>query len=183
MLYEYQGKTPRLARGTYVAPDAVLVGEVDLGEGASVWFGAVLRADNAAIRVGPRSNIQDHCVVHVDEGLPVSLGSDCIVGHAAVLHGCTLGDRVLVGIGARVLDGAVVEDDVVIGAGALVPERAHLVSGQLYLGIPARATRPLREDERERIAQGALHYVEKAGQYRQIRRLDPGGGPVPFLPS
>lgn len=172
MIYEYRGKAPRLGRDAYVAPGAVLLGEVELGEGASVWFGAVLRADNAPIRVGPRSNIQDNCVVHVDEGLPVTLGSDCVVGHAAVLHGCTLGDRVLVGIGARVLDGAVVEDDVVIGAGALVPERARLVSGQVYMGVPARLVRALRDDERERIAQGALHYVEKASLYRQARRLD-----------
>ncbi len=179
MIYEYKGKAPQLARDAYVAPTAVLVGEVELGEGASVWFGAVLRADNAPIRVGPRSNIQDSCVVHVDEGLPVHLGSDCVVGHAAVLHGCTLGDRVLVGIGARVLDGVVIEDDVVIGAGALVPERAHLVSGQVYLGVPARAVRALRAEERERIAQGALHYVEKGRSYRQARRLDEESGSRP----
>lgn len=178
MILEYRGKTPRLAREAYAAPTAVLVGEVELGEGASAWFGAVLRADNAPIRVGPRSNIQDNCVVHVDEGLPVTLGSDCVVGHAAVLHGCTLGDRVLVGIGARVLDGAVVEDDVVIGAGALVPERARLVSGQVYMGVPARPVRALRDDERERIAHGALQYVEKASLYRQARRLDVEG-PLP----
>ena len=176
MLLELAGRAPRLAEGVYVAPTAVLIGDVAAEEGASIWFGAVLRGDNAPIRLGPRSNIQDNCVVHVDEGLPTTVGSDCVVGHAAVLHGCTLGDRVLVGIGARVLDGAVVEDDVVIGAGALVPEGARLESGFVYLGIPARKARPLRDEERQRIAQGARHYAEKGALFGQARVLDE---PVP----
>jgi len=170
MILELNGRAPRLAEGVYVAPTAVLIGDVVAEEGASIWFGAVLRGDNASIRVGRRSNLQDNCVVHVDEGVPVTLGEDCVVGHAAVLHGCTLGNRVLVGIGARILDRAVVPDDVVIGAGALVPEGAHLESGYVYLGMPARRARPLREDERQRLAQGAAHYVQKGALYRQARQ-------------
>ncbi len=171
MILELNGQAPHLAEGVYVAPTAVLIGQVVAEEGSSIWFGAVLRGDNAPIRLGRRSNIQDNCVVHVDEGVPVTLGEDCVVGHAAVLHGCTLGNRVLVGIGAKVLDRAVVPDDVVIGAGALVPEGARLESGYVYLGVPARRARPLRDDERQRIAQGAGHYVQKGALYRQARQV------------
>lgn len=171
MILELEGTAPRLAEDVYVAPTAVLIGDVVAEEGASVWFGAVLRADNATIRLGARSNIQDGCVVHVDEGLPVTVGEDCVVGHMAVLHGCTVGDRVLVGIGARVLNGAVVEDDVMIGAGALVPEGVRLQSGYLYMGVPARQVRAVRDDERARIAFGARHYAEKGRLYRNAREV------------
>lgn len=172
MLLEVDGRAPHLAEDVYVAPTAVVIGDVEAASGCSIWFGAVLRADNAPIRLGPRTNLQDGCVVHVDEGVPVTLGADCVVGHMAVLHGCTLGDRVMVGIGARVLNGAVVEDDVIVGAGALVAEGARLESGFLYLGMPARQVRPLRPEERERIALGAEHYAAKGAVYRRARRVD-----------
>lgn len=169
MILELEGVAPRLAEGVYVAPTAVLVGDVQAAEGCSVWFGAVLRADNATIRLGARTNIQDNCVVHVDEGFPVTLGEGCVVGHMAVLHGCTLGDRVLVGIGARILNGAVVPDDVIVGAGALVPEGARLESGHVYMGVPAKPVRPVRDEERERTAEGARHYAAKGEVYRRAR--------------
>lgn len=176
MILEVQGKTPQLAADVYVAPTAVVIGDVVAGEGCSIWFGAVLRGDNATIRLGARTNIQDGCVVHVDEGVPVTVGDECVVGHMAVLHGCTLGDRVLVGIGAKVLNGAVVEDDVCIGAGALVPERARLESGYLYMGVPARQVRALRDDERARVAYGAKHYAEKGPIYRSAREVSGSPG-------
>ena len=171
MILELEGRAPRLADDVYVAPTAVLVGDVEAAPGCSIWFGAVLRADNAPIRLGRGTNIQDGCVVHVDEGVPVTVGEDCVVGHAAVLHGCTLGNRVLVGIGARVLNGAVLEDEVVVGAGALVPEGARLETGSLYLGVPARRVRALREDERARIAEGARHYEHKRELFRRARPI------------
>jgi carbonic anhydrase/acetyltransferase-like protein (isoleucine patch superfamily) len=168
MILEYGGHRPQLGEDVFVAPQAVLIGQVELGAQSSVWFHAVLRADNDCIRVGPRSNLQENVVCHVDSGLPMHIGADCVIGHAAVLHGCWLGDRVLVGIGAKVLNGARVENDVVIGAGSLVPERARLESGCLYLGSPARRVRELRPEEFERIRKAAHTYVEKGRQYRDL---------------
>ncbi len=168
MLLPFDGIAPQLAPDSLVVPNATLIGKVRLEASSSVWFQAVLRADNDAIVVGPRSNIQEGCICHVDPGLPLTIGSDCVVGHAAVLHGCTLGKRVLIGIGAKVLNQAVIEDDVMVAAGALVTERAHLQSGQLYMGIPARPVRELTTEDRQRIAYGARHYVEKAAVYKDL---------------
>lgn len=172
MIVEYAGHTPQLGREVFLAPGTVLIGRVFLGDHCSVWFGAVLRADNDDLVIGDRSNIQEGCILHVDDGVPLRVGQDCVVGHAAVLHGCTLGDRVLIGIGARVLNRAVVEDDVIVAAGSLVPEGVRLESGHLYMGVPARKARPLREDERERIRHGAEHYVEKGRTYRSLFQGD-----------
>ena len=166
MEISFQGLYPDLHPDVFVAPQAIVVGGVRAGSGSSFWFNAVVRADNAGIFIGERTNIQDQCVLHVDDGLPMHIGDDCVVGHAAVLHGCTLKNRILIGIGARVLNRAVIEDEVVVGAGSLVPEGAHLESGHLYLGVPARKIRPLRPDEVERIHRGANHYVELARTYR-----------------
>jgi carbonic anhydrase/acetyltransferase-like protein (isoleucine patch superfamily) len=166
MEISFQGLYPELHPDVFVAPQAIIVGGVKAGSGCSFWFNAVARADNDAIVIGERTNIQEQCVLHVDAGLPMQIGDDCVIGHAAVLHGCTVGNRVLVGIGARVLNRAVIEDEVVVGAGSLVPEGAHLESGHLYLGVPARKIRALRPDEVERIHRGASHYVEIARDYR-----------------
>ena len=168
MQIPYDGHAPDLDPDCFVAPTAVLVGNVKAGPGCSIWFNAVLRGDNDSITIGQRSNIQDGCILHVDRGHPLEIGDDCVVGHAAVLHGCTLRDRVLVGIGARILNSVLVEEDVVIAAGTLVPEGVRLESGYLYLGIPARQIRPLRPEERERIKKGAQVYVERGRNYRII---------------
>lgn len=168
MQIPYDGHTPDLDADVFVAPTAVLVGQVKAGSGCSIWFNAVLRGDNDSITLGQRTNIQDGCILHVDRGHPLEIGDDCVVGHAAVLHGCTLRDRVLVGIGARILNSVLVEEDVVIAAGTLVPEGVRLESGYLYLGIPARQIRPLRPEERERIKKGAQLYVERGRNYRII---------------
>jgi carbonic anhydrase/acetyltransferase-like protein (isoleucine patch superfamily)/predicted enzyme related to lactoylglutathione lyase len=170
MLIELKGGRPILDPGAFVAPTAVVAGQVHLQEGCSVWFGAVIRGDNDLIRLGPCTNVQDGCILHTDAGLPMQVGAECVLGHAAILHGCTVGDRVLVGIGARVLNGAVLEPEVVVAAGALVPEGARLESGYLYLGVPARRHRRVTEEERERRAQGVRHYLEKADLYRQALR-------------
>lgn len=168
MIIDYEGHSPDVHPEVFVAPQAILIGRVRLSAQCSVWFNAVLRADNDEIRIGPRTNLQENVICHVDTGFPLTVGSDCVIGHAAVLHGCTLGNRVLVGIGAKVLNGAVVEDDVVIGAGALVAEGTLVKSGYLYLGIPARAVRLLRPDELHRLKRGASNYVDKGEQYRQL---------------
>ncbi|MBI3929389.1 MAG: gamma carbonic anhydrase family protein [Armatimonadetes bacterium] len=168
MLLPFGGHGPILHETVFVAPGAVLIGQVEAAAHCSFWFNAVVRADNDRISFGEGTNIQDGCILHTDHGVPLEVGEGCVLGHAAVVHACTVGNRVTVGIGARVLNGAVVEDDVVIGAGALVPEGARLESGFLYLGVPARKARPLRPDELDRFRAGAALYVEKARLYSSL---------------
>lgn len=166
----FGGVSPQLHPDVFVAPGAIVLGRVKAGSGCSFWFNAVIRGDNDNIIIGRRTNVQDNCVLHVDSGVPIRIGDDCVVGHGAVLHGCILGNRVLIGIGARVLNKVVIEDDVIVAAGALVPEGVKLESGFLYMGTPARQVRPLRPDEKDRIRIGAQTYVQKAAIYRvQLR--------------
>ena len=155
----------------FVAENASITGDVTLGAGASVWFGCVLRGDDAPIRIGAETNIQDLTMCHVTSGsFPLTIGADVTIGHHAVVHGCTVGDRVLVGMGAVVLDGAVIEDDVLLGAGSLVTPGARIPSGVLALGSPAKPKRDLTDEERASLASSAAHYVRVARSYR------PGNG-------
>jgi carbonic anhydrase/acetyltransferase-like protein (isoleucine patch superfamily) len=163
---------PKLGSGAYVDPSALVVGDVTLGDDASVWPMSVLRGDVNFIRIGARSNIQDGSVVHVSrpfpgqpQGWPTIVGDDVVVGHKVVLHGCTVGSRCLVGIGAIVLDGVVVEDEVMIGAGSVVTPGKRLTRGGLYLGSPARRVRELTTAEIERFSRHALHYVKLKHDY------------------
>ena len=165
-LYPYKKETPTLHPTSYVAPTATLIGAVTVDAEASVWFGAVLRGDVAPVRVGPRSNVQDGCVLHGEADTPTILGADCTLGHGAIVHGARLGDRVLVGMGAVVLSRAVVGDDVIIGAGAVVPEDSTIPAGVLVLGVPGRVVRPLTADERARTAAGAARYVDYMAAYK-----------------
>jgi carbonic anhydrase/acetyltransferase-like protein (isoleucine patch superfamily) len=162
----YQGTRPTLGARVYVDPQAAVIGRVTLGADCSIWPMAVLRGDVNAIRLGARTNVQDGSVLHVTHdgpfspgGLPLVIGDDVTVGHHVVLHACTLGDRILVGMGAIVLDGAVVEDEVIIGAGAVVPPRKRLPSRTLWIGNPARQSRELNERELEQFAYLSRHYV------------------------
>ncbi len=162
----YDGIAPTIARGVFVADTATVVGDVVLAEGASVWYGAVLRGDVAPIRIGRRSNVQDVSMVHATTDLSTAvIGEDVTVGHRVVLHGCTIGDRVLVGMGSIVLDLAVIESDVVLGAGSLVPPRMRLESGYLYLGSPAKKIRALRAEDHAMIAQGWQSYIELGAKH------------------
>jgi len=171
MLLTLGDKTPRLSRGAWVAPGAVLVGDVELGEGASVWYGCVLRGDVNWIRVGPRTNIQDQCVIHVSrDGFPCELGTEVTVGHRAVVHGCKVGDGALIGIGAIILDGAEIGSEALIGAGAVVPPGVVIPEGMLAMGIPARVVRPLNKEERKKQRSRALAYVENARSHAESRR-------------
>jgi carbonic anhydrase/acetyltransferase-like protein (isoleucine patch superfamily) len=159
--------TPVLGARSFVAEHASVLGAVTLGDDASVWYGAVLRGDVAPIRIGQRSNIQDLTVIHATQDLSATvIGDDVTVGHRVVLHGCTVGDHVLVGMGSIVLDLAVIERDVVLAAGSLVPPRARLESGYLYVGSPARRVRPLRSDDLAMIDAGAQGYVALAAMHR-----------------
>jgi len=165
-LYAIDGIAPRLARGAWVAGEATLIGQVELGQDSSVWFGAVLRAENDRIRIGRGSNIQDGAVVHADEGFPVSVGDDVTVGHQAMLHGCTIGDGALIGIHAVVLNGAVIGPGCLVGAGAVVTEGAEFPAGSLIVGTPAKLLRVLNPEQIARVRRSAQAYVAKAARFR-----------------
>jgi carbonic anhydrase/acetyltransferase-like protein (isoleucine patch superfamily) len=169
----YLEARPRLGAGVYVDPTALVIGDVDLGQDVSIWPMAVVRGDVNRIRIGARSNVQDASVLHVsrpypgcDSGWPLLIGEDVVIAHKVALHGCTIGNRVLVGIGAIVLDGVVVEDDLTIGAGAVVSPGKRLESGGLYLGNPARRVRKLTPAEIARVPIMAAWYVNLKKDYQ-----------------
>lgn len=163
----YRGVWPRIADDAFIAPNAVIVGDVTIASGASIWFGVVLRGDSASIHVGPRSNVQDGCVLHTDEGAPAIIGAECTLGHGAVVHGATIGDGVLVGMRATVLNHAVVGDGCLIAAATLVPEGKRFAPGQLVMGVPGRALRAVTEAEQARIRDGVAHYLQYARDYAE----------------
>lgn len=147
MLIALGDRTPQIADGAWIAPTAVLAGSVVIGAGASIWYGAVLRADNEPITIGPRSNVQDNCAFHVDKGKPVLLGEGVSVGHGAVVHGATIGDFVLVGMSATIMNGAVIGSESLIAAGALVTEGMVVPPRSLVAGVPAKVRRELSDAE------------------------------------
>lgn len=164
----YLGVLPTIAADAFVAPTATIAGDVTIASGVSVWFGAVIRAESAPVRIGARTNVQDNCTIHTDEDAPVVIGEDCSLGHNAVIHGAALGDRVLIGMHATVLNNAEVGSDCIVAAGSLVAERKRVENGQLVMGVPGKAVRPITGAERERILTGARHYQEFAAEYRSI---------------
>lgn len=173
-IYVLDGTAPSLpAAGQFwIAPDASVIGRVTLAAGVGIWFGAVLRGDGESIVVGPDSNIQELCMLHTDPGFPVSVGRGCTIGHRAVLHGCTIGDNSLVGMGAIILNGAKVGENSLIGAGALVPEGREIPPGSLVVGMPGKVIRQLSADEIARNRVSAAHYV--ANWKRFAKGLGPG---------
>lgn len=151
--------------GAYVACNAIVTGDVSLGEDVSVWFGVTIRGDDAPITIGPRTNVQDNSVIHCDTDAPQRIGSDCTIGHGVILHGVEIGDGVLVGMGATILGGAKIGDGAVIAAGALVKENAVVPPRTLMAGVPARAVREVSEKELAFMAHSIPHYVETARSY------------------
>lgn len=160
------GRVPDVHTDAFVASGARVVGAVTLAEGASVWYNAVLRADGASISVGSGSNLQDNVSVHVDPGHPVVIGSDVSVGHNAVVHGCTIGDATLIGMGSVVLSGAVIGEGCLVAAGAVVLEGTVVPPGSLVAGVPAKVRRSLSEDERAAIVRNARTYREHLAAHR-----------------
>ena len=166
-LYRIGHSEPRLGDGAWVAPSADLIGDVRLGARASVWFGAVLRGDNTPLLLGEESNFQDGAIGHSDPGFPLTIGVRVTVGHQAILHGCTVADDCLIGMGARILNGAVIESECIVGAGALVTEGKRFERGSLIVGSPARAVRQVTEAERQLLRASAAHYSDKARRYAE----------------
>lgn len=165
-IYAYKGQAPRLGKDVWVAPSATIIGDVEIGEGSSVWFGAVLRGDVFPIRIGARTNVQDNAVIHVTGGKArATIGDDVTIGHLAMVHGCTIGSRCLVGMGSVLLDGAVVEQECFVAAGALVPPGARVATRTLVMGRPARVVRALGERDLEEIRSAGALYVEYARDF------------------
>ena len=165
-LFALDGVSPQLAEGVWVAPNASVIGEVSLGENASVWFGVVIRCDNEPITIGKDTNIQDNSVLHSDPGMPLTIGEGVTVGHKAMLHGCTVGDNSLIGIGATVLNGAVIGKNCIVGAHALITEGKVIPDNSLVVGSPGRVMKTLGEAQEQMLKMSALHYVENAKRFR-----------------
>ena len=169
MIYDLGDRKPR-SKALFVAPDAAVIGDVELGEDSSVWYGAVLRGDTEPIRIGARSNIQDGTVVHTDDGFPTTVAEDVTVGHNVVLHGCTIGPGCTIGMGAILLNGSRVGANSLVAAGALLPEGREYPSDSVIMGVPARAVRELTDDERARVAEGSEVYQQRAREHRDQLR-------------
>ncbi|MBY0454681.1 MAG: gamma carbonic anhydrase family protein [Burkholderiaceae bacterium] len=165
-IYELDGTAPQVAATAWVADSAQVIGTVTLGEQASVWFGAVVRGDTDSITIGAGSNIQDASVLHADVGQPLVVGERVTVGHKVVLHGCTIGDESLIGIGAVVLNGARIGKNCLVGAGALVTEGKEFADGSMIIGSPAKAVRQLTPEQIQGLRQSAQHYIDNAGRFR-----------------
>lgn len=166
-VYSVNGIAPKIAPDVFIAPGAIVAGDVEIGAGSSVWFNAVLRGDVAPIRIGERSNVQDGAVLHVDPGTPCIVGNDVIIGHGAIVHGTTVGDGVTIGMGAIVLSRSTVGARAVIAAGAVVSEDAVVAPGALMMGIPARERRIMDDEQQARMMQGAARYVENARNFKE----------------
>ncbi len=168
-LYKLDGAEPQLPEsGDYwIADNADLIGKIILAVNVSIWFGSVLRGDNEPITIGEGSNIQDGCVLHTDMGFPLTIGTNCTVGHKALLHGCTIEDDALIGMGATILNGATIGKKTVIGACSLVPEGKTIPENSLFIGSPARFVRTINDDEHEEFISAARHYQENIPRYRQ----------------
>jgi carbonic anhydrase/acetyltransferase-like protein (isoleucine patch superfamily) len=168
----HRGISPQLGQRVYIDPAATVIGDVCLGDDASVWPGAVIRGDMHSIKIGARSNVQDNAVLHITHasdfnpnGWPLTIGEDVVIGHRAVLHGCTVGNRILIGNGAIVNDGAIIEDEVIVGAGCMVPPGKTLQSGFVYVGNPCKQLRALSESERKFFTYSPANYVKLKDQY------------------
>jgi carbonic anhydrase/acetyltransferase-like protein (isoleucine patch superfamily) len=173
-IYALGDVSPRIDGSAWVADSAQVIGNVELAADVSIWFGAVLRGDNEALRIGSGSNIQDGSVLHSDIGKPLDIGANVTVGHKVMLHGCTVGDESLIGIGAVVLNGARIGKNCLVGAGALVTEGKVFPDGSLIIGSPAKAVRDLTPEQIEGLRRSAVSYVDNARRFRHtLKRIDP----------
>ena len=157
----------KLPQAAFVAENATVRGHVTAGPGSSIYFGAVIRSESEETLIGPDTNIQDNCVLHTDAGFPIRIGRGCTIGHGAIVHGCTVGDNVLIGMGATVLNGAKIGDNCIVGAGALVTGKMDAPAGSMILGSPAKVVRPLTEAEIESNRESAREYCHQADRYRE----------------
>jgi carbonic anhydrase/acetyltransferase-like protein (isoleucine patch superfamily) len=165
-VYQLDDLTPQVANSAWVAPNAQVMGDVVMGEHSSLWYGAVARGDTATLTIGAGSNVQDGSVLHADRGAPLTIGEGVTVGHQAVLHGCTVGDGSLIGIGAIVLNGAKIGKHCLVGAGSLVTEGKEFPDGSMIMGSPAKVVRQLSPEQQEGLRQSAKHYIDNARRFQ-----------------
>ena len=171
-LYELDGRAPQVAASAWVADSAQVIGDVTLAEDVSIWFGSVLRGDTSNLQIGAGTNIQDGSVLHADPGKPLVVGERVTVGHQVMLHGCTIGDESLIGIGAVILNGAKIGKNCLVGAGALVTEGKEFPDGSMIIGSPAKAVRELTPEQIEGLRNSAQHYIDNARRYKSgLRKL------------
>ena len=167
MIYKYMGEKPEIDESCYIAESADIIGTVSIGEGSSVWFGAVSRGDGKYIKIGKGSNIQDNSILHINNGgSPIIIGDNVTVGHGAILHGCKIEDNCLIGMGATVLDGTIICENTLIAAGSIVTGRKKIPSGVLCLGIPAKVVRKLAEEDIQEIKKNAEYYIKLSKEYK-----------------
>lgn len=169
MIKSVMGKTPVVDEKCFVAENAAIIGDVTIGEGSSVWYSAVIRAEEQPIRIGKNTNIQENSTVHIDQESEVNVGDDVTVGHNCIIHGCTIGNNVLVGMGSTILNGAEIGDNTMIGAGSLVTQNKKIPSGVLCMGIPAKVVRELTEEEIESIRVSAIHYAKIGRAHKETQ--------------
>lgn len=170
MIHKFQGKTPDVGGASYIAWNAEVIGDVVLEEETSVWYSATIRGDIDSIRIGWGTNVQDNAALHVDEGVPLQVGRSVTIGHGAVVHGCTVGDGVLIGMGAILLNRSQIGDHSIVGAGALVTEGKQFPARSLIVGAPAKAVRQVTDEEIQRIEENARNYRERAKLHREATR-------------
>jgi carbonic anhydrase/acetyltransferase-like protein (isoleucine patch superfamily) len=172
-LYALDGVAPEIHEDSWIAPDANVIGKIVVEEGASVWFCCTLRGDNEEIRVGKGSNVQENCVLHTDIGYSLTIGEGCTIGHKAMLHGCTIGNNTLIGMGATILNGAKIGDNCLVGAGALVTEGKEIPDGSMVLGAPGRVIRQLDEATVEGLRKSAIGYQNNMRRFRAgLKKVD-----------
>mgnify|MGYP002700411291 FL=1 len=173
MLYQLGKISPNIPESCFIAPNASVIGNVELADNASIWFNVVIRADLAQVKIGKNSNIQDGSVLHVDEGFPITIAENVTVGHKAMLHGCSIGAGSLIGINAVVLNGAKIGKNCLVGANALVTENMDIPDGSLVLGSPAKVVKQLDDKTKEMLAAGADHYVHSSHQYKtELKQIE-----------
>ena len=166
MIKDFKSKRPNLDENLYIAETAVIIGDVTLEKDVNIWFGTVLRGDEESINIGRNTNIQENCVVHVDKDAPVSIGAGCTIGHGAIIHGCTIKDNVLVGMGSIILNGAKIGNNTIVGAGSLVTQNKEFEDGVLIMGNPAKVIRKLTKEEIDANKKSSLNYIELSKEFK-----------------
>lgn len=168
MIYHFKDYKPSIDQSAFIAPSADVIGDVSIARNSSIWFGTVIRGDVNSITIGSNTNIQDNSVIHVDSKHCVTIGNDVTIGHNAIIHGCTIKDSVLIGMGATILDGAIIEEHVIIGAGTLVTQGKVIPKNSLVIGSPGKVIRQLTDEEVKQLKISASHYVENAKEYKKM---------------
>ena len=166
-VFKFNADTPKIDSSAWIAPDANIIGNVEVGKKASVWFGATLRGDNENILVGDGSNVQENCILHTDHGFPLEIGENCTIGHSVILHGCTIAANTLIGMGSTILNGAQIGKGCLIGAGSLITENKIIPDGSLVMGSPGKIIRQLDNEAKLDIIGSAIHYQERADEFNK----------------